>query len=248
MKTEEVCNVICTSNHLIAYLDLLGCKKSIINEEDNEILLKIYEWYNFFKCEARFRRLYEPERKVKIFSDNIIVAEEINFKRFDDDQIRKICESFLRMIRTFQFVLMTCGWYVRGSVEVGSLYIDETFVWGKSLITAYMLESQKAIYPRVLISDNFAQEISVCIDDLIDKKFIALDSDGQIYVDYFNFEGDDGGRFPVLLEQIRNSIMWSYQKSNHDARVQKKIQWVIEKFNQECLRSDRESYLIRDII
>jgi hypothetical protein len=237
------------SSHLLIYMDVLGCKNLIKEEKDNEILKFFYRYYEMVKSQAIYRRLYEPERKVKIFSDNIIIAEEFNHLTIKKEWIGKILNSFLkRVVQSSQFYLLITGLYVRGAVHLGDLYIDETFVYGKSLLEAYEIETNVAKYPRVVLSPEFIQVFNDHIEQLISEKILAKDFDGQIYVDYFDFEGDDGGRFPVLLEQIRNSIMWSYQKSNHDARVQKKIQWVIEKFNQECLRSDRESYLIRDII
>ena len=66
------------SSHLLIYMDVLGCKNLIKEEKDDEILKFFYRYYEMVKSQAIYRRLYEPERKVKIFSDNIIIAEEFN--------------------------------------------------------------------------------------------------------------------------------------------------------------------------
>ena len=62
-------------------------------------------------------------------------------------------------------------------------------------------------------------------------------------VDYFDFEGDDGGRFPLLLQQIKDNIIDNLNNATNEG-VREKIKWIIEKYNEECARTKRMDFMI----
>jgi len=67
-----------TSNHIIAYLDMLGTKQMICNDNDFDFLNHL----NMFMedaVEESGRRIFprKEEIYVKIFSDNILLAIEL---------------------------------------------------------------------------------------------------------------------------------------------------------------------------
>ena len=111
--------------------------------------------------------------------------------------------------------------YLRGGIDIGEFYIDETFVWGEVLLSAYEIESKLARYPRILLSPNVVSIVKTVNDFssflLWYKKLFTVDLDGRYYVDYFDFEGDDGGRFPSLLQQIKDNIIENLNNATNES-------------------------------
>lgn len=226
--------------YIIAYIDILGGSDLIKKEQGDETLNKIYQIFDHIKLESYWNTFCEPGQCVKFFSDNFIIA-----RKYDGSE--SILKKFLKLIARIQFLFLVRGLYVRGGIDIGQFYIDETFVWGKVLLSAYELESKEARFPRILLSQNVASKINL-INDLSSfvlwsKKLISIDFDGKMFVDYFDFEGDDGGRFPSLLQQIKDNIIENLNNATNES-VREKIKWIIEKYNEECARTKRKGFMI----
>lgn len=226
--------------YIIAYVDILGGSDLIRKEQEDETLNKIYQIFDLIKSEACWHSLCEPKRCVKFFSDNFIIAQQ-----FDGSEL--ILKNFLKLIALIQFQFLVSGLCIRGGIDIGQFYIDETFVWGQVLLSAYELESKEACFPRILLSQIVASKIKMINDlssfRLRNKKLISIDFDGKEFVDYFDFEGDDGGRFPSLLQQIKDNIIDNLCNIS-DERAREKIKWIIEKYNEECARTKRMDFMI----
>ena len=226
--------------YIIAYIDILGGSDLIKKERNDETLNKIYQIFDHIKSEACWYNLCEPKRCVKFFSDNFIIAQQ-----FDGSEL--ILRDFLKLIALIQFQFLVSGLCIRGGIDIGQFYIDEIFVWGQVPLSAYELESKEARFPRILLSQNVASKINL-INDLSsfvlwNKKSISIDLDGKMFVDYFDFEGDDGGRFPLLLQQIKDNIIDNLNNATNEG-VREKIKWIIEKYNEECARTKRMDFMI----
>ena len=61
--------------------------------------------------------------------------------------------------RGFQSIMMTKGFFTRGGVSMGSYYADNNIIFSKGLVNAYLLESKKANYPRVLVDNLIIQKL-----------------------------------------------------------------------------------------
>lgn len=46
------------------------------------------------------------------------------------------------------------GFFIRGGLSVGTLFVDDNCVYGEALIDAYELESKVAVNPIVILCEN----------------------------------------------------------------------------------------------
>ena len=165
----------------IAYLDFLGGKSEIENDQEKS-LQKVANMYEALFYESNcFHSDLLKQIKIKTFSDNVIIVGEIK----ETVSYKQQFAEFISFIGVFQFLaLFSYSWLVRGGVCAGDIYIDERFVWGKGLIRAYKLENDIAFYPRVIIDkadlkDVYNKETNFVYAD------IQRDIDGEFFIDFF---------------------------------------------------------------
>ena len=99
---------------------------------------------------------------------------------------------------------------LRGGITKGEFYVNDNIIFGNGLIQAVEIESQKAIYPRVVIDvDRF------CLKnyDSLWKTLIKKDDDNMYFVDYFNInqyksvELNQGNQIE-LVKTLREQIIY----------------------------------------
>lgn len=181
----------------IAFIDILGFKEMVKNDIDKVILaLRYIKLFidSFYRIPSKrgtpddIKVLGEPYEesedisnlpKATMFSDSIVISKEIdNYFSFSD---------FIEFIAQMQFELLREGILIRGGIDVGNMHHDNTFIFGKGMVTAYLLESEVSIYPRIVISnevvkrieeqDNIKFEESFQPIQLNNKKFYISPSD-----------------------------------------------------------------------
>ena len=153
-------NRINTNKYYLLYIDILGMK-SLIDSKESELYLNYIN--NVYRDAIKgITGIYEEINKIKIdvriFSDNLVVA----IKEDDDklSSLEAIKRTLIVEIASFiQMLALKYSLLVRGSITYGDFYIDENFLYGKALTRAYALESEVAIYPRIILDDNIA---SIC--------------------------------------------------------------------------------------
>jgi hypothetical protein len=64
----------------------------------------------------------------------------------------------VRVISDLFLDLLAEGYFIRGAICKGPLYHDEVMVFGEAFITAYRLESEVALYPRVMVTKTVIDE------------------------------------------------------------------------------------------
>ena len=137
--------------YLVAYLDFLGASERM-KKDNQELLTGITQMYNTVKNFIPEDELFFSNVKVKIFSDNILIAKKLedywDFVEYHSDCIYGMLRIVSMMLVTAQTSLHLM---MRGGITIGKLYIDSDFVWGPALVRAHYLESSVANYPRVVI-------------------------------------------------------------------------------------------------
>ena len=225
-------NYYCTK-HAIAYIDLLGIKEEIKDNQDQ--CLKNMAKALFFANEVRKRGTsfnFFEKMKTKAFSDNIVFAIEIA----DEIDTETALTGVILATYFFQRMLIQeCCYLSRGAITVGDLYIDDDVVWGKGLVRAYQLENDIAIFPRVIIDSEILSELD--LDSLSERNKTLLlcniksDFDKNFYVDFSNMSDEESKKFVVDLmdtcilrykinDKVIQKISWLEQMAE---RLQKKI-------------------------
>ena len=97
----------------------------------------------------------------KLFSDNLYASFS-----YESGNPTSFADAFITCIifaRTYFENMLNNGIAVRGGISFGSDYSDETIIFSYALVKAYLLESKKAIYPRIVIDNDLI--------DIVKKNF-----------------------------------------------------------------------------
>lgn len=83
--------------------------------------------------------------------------------------------------------------FLRGGISRKFCYVEDEFAVGEGLIEAYMLESKKALFPRVVLAADIADdaEIMGALKFLEERMYGGVglfrkDDDGKYFLDYFS--------------------------------------------------------------
>lgn len=223
-------NMIKSEDYYFAFIDLLS-SKNMIEQDDDAFLNKIKKSYD--SCKRIQEAFYRDSIKIKIYSDNISFAMKV------DNNYN--VNTFIKYISYMAQYLLRFGLMPRGGICKGRLYFDDSFVLGKALVKAYKMESEKAIYPRIIVDDEVVNDLSdyvkqdVVFVDKIDKEWV-LDLFTPYGVDYENIKNqlhDVHSWFDERYEQIKK------EKNN---KVCAKYYWLdnyLKRVEKKCIEAGR---------
>lgn len=145
------------------FIDLLGSSHSILNGSDKSFLDGLYA---IIKLCNDINKNKPCGLSIRTFSDNIFIMLPVPV---DIAEAKIGFRNFLDIISTLQFLLLYhTGELLRGGLTVDDIFADDSFVWGKALVKAHYLESEKSVYPRIVIDmDTCSQFYSNDVNHLI---------------------------------------------------------------------------------
>jgi hypothetical protein len=238
-----------TSPHFVAYLDLLA-GKNLINSQEDESLNRLHSLLQVAKeSSAHNSGALFPQCKVKIFSDNIIIACRLTGK--SDRDLAKI-NSAITLISAMQIVGMEMYHYLfRGGATIGNLFVDDVMVWGNGLVRASELECSLAVYPRIII-DNPVLDLLKTDKDVTDGDFgkyaITLDTDNMYYLDYLKAYFKLSAASKYRTEFIKeNYLCYSESLSSEIDKVRQKLSWQVSYLEKYIDATKEEPKTISEI-
>ncbi len=172
-----------------AFLDVLGFTERIrmsYKSKTGDKLLQ--EFHGIF--ERRITRLKsdtdESLMYFKSFSDNVLLAHP----RFSEDMESEF-GFILWSISEYQFAMALQGFFIRGGLSVGPLFIDDNSVYGEALIDAYELERKTAVNPIVVLCENTMKLVDWHIgyyhgEAAPQTRRILINSDGRYFINYLS--------------------------------------------------------------
>lgn len=233
------------------FLDLLGFSSDVLNncasnhaqEHLSNLLMALKSAMSKFK--------YNDDYGMKVFTDNIVIG--VPFKKITElsswcpedeindyggyasgDILSEIYEQYFNNIIDqvifYQMEMVLNSFFVRGGWSSGSLYMDSNIVYGDALIYSHELESIKAIYPRIILSDK----LKTMVDRMIYNKAVLLPFP---YNRKYEIYGNP--TIPQLLEAeneiyfvnyLFETVNWE-QKFIDLKRIKKHKEIVIQKIN-----------------
>lgn len=215
-----------TKPYVVAYLDILGATNRINSRssqiESLNVMHNLYTHITDLANPDTGVKRYEGI-KFKIFSDNIIIAKEL-----DDSENVETITNFLSCVSNFLCTSVSDSvcWLVRGGITTGDFYIDDTIVWGSALVRAHELEDKIAIYPRVIL-DHSVVETLAGKDEA--HKYILRDHDGLHFLNYmaiWHFSGQYVKKaFDQMKEEARNP------DGTFQDKIYQKLHWHMEYVN-----------------
>lgn len=91
--------------------------------------------------------------------------------------------TFLNIVSTFQYDLLTQGLLCRGGIAYGKHFYSDGFLFSNALIEAYKIEKYFAKYPRVVVSKDVLDLIYTNFTFEEDAPLIK-ENDDLIFVDF----------------------------------------------------------------
>lgn len=194
------------SSYYVAFIDILGFKSIVEEEKLNQFdkgLLK-----NLYDCHINCGKIFkEFDIDLVQFSDSIVIS-----KPFSKDSF----EGFVEAVASYQILLLKNGFLCRGGIALNKHYSKSGFIFSPALIEAYKVESEKAIYPRIVISEDL---IDFLYPSKEIPKYLCREYDGLYFINYITNQLDTEAH-EVLLSIIDNCI-----KSKNPSIAQKGL-WL----------------------
>ncbi|WP_424355847.1 hypothetical protein [Methanobacterium sp. MBAC-LM] len=198
--------------YLVAFLDILGFKeyvKECFDEKEFDRLSKakkILEKAILVSIKlpidqaGKWAYFEEDDIKYKQFSDCICVSVP-----YSDSDIRSFIPSFfllVSIVMSYQLNMFRESFYVRGAISSGFHLESENVVFSEGLIKAYVRESKKAVYPRVILDENVEGILKEIYGDELELKnaITRLGIDNVILSDWDN---------TVFINPFENLIQFS---------------------------------------
>lgn len=173
----------------------------------------------------------------KGFTDNIVIGHPIH-----DDGEHELGWTMTR-IGYFQLQMIQHGFFVRGAVSVGNVYIDEDIAFGDGLIDAYEGESKLARDARVVLTSSAVSYIRRHLKYYAEPKEspqyaeLLQDVDGQWYINYLLTtlnSPDDGGPFIDIIVDHKRKVEECLRKFVKEPSVWSKYLWVANYHDWFC--------------
>lgn len=232
------------TTHLIAIIDMLKTKEMMTSEE-SECYLK--DFYLIFASIHEMIKERYPLIAINSYSDNIVLAVDLD----ECSDVSVEAASFLELMSTIQGNIMQLHKImIRGSVLIGEAYISRDLCYGKGFLDAYILESTKAKYPRIIVDESI---INFCEN----AELLKADSDGCFYIDYLkdcNFDECVGKHrwcpalkwhkdcFEKNFDDYKKMPSITEDETKQKDKVFEKLKWFKNYHNEFCHQSGVNTY------
>ena len=217
-------------NKLIAWFDVLGMSKKIIDSGKNDtgaedILTNIGKLRN---CVDNSCKYLMKENKLEYIqlNDGFIIVSDLDCI---DELCRILCEIQWK-------VLVEIKLPIRGALTAGQVIIsaDPKVIIGPAFISAYVMEDENAIFPRILFSDDVYEYIE---KSEIHFSYITEDADHLKYLDYIKYELDLENNIrnfdnKLKVHGIKHLVKKNYEDNiKNNKKLAQKYGWMINKLS-----------------
>ncbi|WP_293908263.1 hypothetical protein [Sphingobacterium sp. UBA5670] len=185
---------ITSESEALDFINFMKSNVTIFNNQDSEDRKKKYK-------ESDFDLYKYYDIKVLFVSDSLIITylpKEVNEEINENLRILHSANTLFIILQRLQTYIYNCmkekRILVRGGISNKFSVVEDHFAVGAGIIEAYQLESKKAIYPRIILSESICQNTKLIealqlITSIIYNWPSALgdDGDGILYLDYLGY-------------------------------------------------------------
>lgn len=233
---------------VVLLLDILGYRQSIQEADDTSKQAALLAALH--KALKRHRSRLTPRLgggvrwyAIRAFTDNIVIGRPLLSKVSDGES-----ELGHMLINSgeYQLALAREGFFVRGAITVGPHFMDKYAVFGPALVEAYELETQRAVYPRIILSERaralVKHHVGYYAGGAINAPHdseLLVDDDGEWFVNYLDVArlDEDPALLPWYERFVRRHRRHLREKIlayRHDRRVLEKYLWTGRYHNFVC--------------
>ena len=227
---------------VVAFVDILGYKElsqnSTVLRRLHRTLQKAFMYVHpddgpLPDCQGKYRFAF------KSFTDNIVIGYPVSF--LGEEELK----SLFSQLSHFQTTLAVEGFFVRGGISVGNLYLDDIVVFGPALVEAYKAEQRLSRDPRIVLGES-AKEIVVHNLEYYAIKtqaphaeHILRDADEQYFLNYLGgiFTEDqyfEKKPFRKFVEEHRTAVEKKLRQYRQNPEIWGKYAWVARYHNYFC--------------
>jgi hypothetical protein len=228
-----------------AFLDILGFSDSVRSAyrrgESKDLLKRLT---TALKDASRHLKAVKDWKgrdlwTVKMFTDNVVLGIPV----LDEDGEMDLGLALSR-VGLYQYQLAKHGFFVRGAIAFGDLYMDQNLVFGEALLDAHEAETKLAGNPRIVLHQSAADRVKqhltyyASIQDNPYNSELLVDVDGQFFVDYLlaPFEIREVGSWYFEDLKSHRNLIQANLKRFAGTTVWSKYSWVAQYHNAVCRR------------
>lgn len=192
---------------VVAFIDILGytdlVKSASSRKDSQDSLARLHkalqssrEHVDPNRSETTLTKLRDKDFSAfRAFTDNIVIGDPIH----DDGEI-ELGSTFMK-VSYFQMLMTMEGFFVRGAIAIGDLYMDDIAVFGAGLMEAYEAETTLARDPRIVLAPTAQSAVNRHLEyygrgfDAPQNRDLLRDSDGQYFVNYLGTLIPENGFF-----------------------------------------------------
>lgn len=194
--------------HYIAFIDILGFSAMVhadCNGPSDSVtfLPRLLQLHNAVADDSADTQGFS----VTQFSDSIVLSHPLSRDSFP---------RFVTWVGKFQYLLFLQGVLCRGGLSYGKHYQHESFLFSEALIKAYRIESEQAIFPRIVIDEDLLDLLQPTSG--VPSNAIVREADGAHFVHYLVF-----GNETVDLKAV-HSLTSGWESK--PMRVREKLRWL----------------------
>ncbi len=163
----------------VAWIDILGIRNKIkdVTKNNAESIFHIMGSLNKYLKDNCDKYYNADKLHYTQIADGVIIACDVSLAR-------EICE----IVAAIQWrIFIELGLLSRGAITVGDISVSEelgSMIIGPAYVSAYVVESEIAIFPRIVVTDEAMTKLSPLKANL---KFIKQDVDKFWYIDFIEY-------------------------------------------------------------
>ncbi|MCY1520110.1 hypothetical protein D9M68_548810 [compost metagenome] len=226
-----------------AYLDILGFSQKIKENDLTffNLYLSVLDKEIKYLTDEHYLGDKDGLKKfeLKIFTDNFVFGQPWN-DEFGESELGNIFE----VLSHIQFEFAKKGIFLRGAISVSELFMDQNIVIGPALIESYKLESESAIFPRIILSKEVEKIVHKHINyynppsSSYQNKQYLVDIDGNYFVNYlfhlYDFKSPKIKRVVSELKKHREPVINNLKIFRDDFKLFSKYSWIAKYHNFFC--------------
>ncbi len=226
-----------------AYLDILGFSEKIISND----LTFFNKYLNTLDKELQHvENMHDLSGKdgfksfeLKIFTDNFVFGHPW-YDEFGESELGNIFD----VLSHIQLTFAKSNIFVRGAVSMSDLFMDENIVLGPAIIESYKLESEKAIYPRIILSNDVVDIVKKHIKYYAEhssspqSKEYLIDIDGYYFINYlFTLFYDNDYPEEIIVSELiqhKDAVVVNLKIFADNFKLFDKYSWSAKYHNYFC--------------
>lgn len=228
----------------VAFLDVLGFKQKLYAFE-NEALEFSKDPNIDEDTTAQFYSIH-AEEFIETFTDAVSLLDTSKFRYYlfsDNICITSVAKTtsndlleLLTVIATLFYKFAIKGYFLRGGIDYGKFIDLDSIAIGVPLANAYEIENSIAVYPRIVLSNEFIRQFEFYNsheEAAFENEYIELFIKQSCELRYLNvfvevFKVEDRDHF---FSSLKQTIESNLLENSNTEKVFIKFKWLAKQFN-----------------